>query len=1006
MDSIFGGAVSRAADLARRVAEEATRRLAAEAARQAAAEAQREAARRRLLELNQGDGYETRPAAGAFSPATAPIQTPTPTTTSYSLDEAARLAAAYDPPEPVTPLQPPSPGAVPRNDEAELALLAYRMGEHGASPEQIQEAVARTRLTQIDRAQQVLAPVDGVALEEQGELLVAGAQAAVDHYVSSLDSIYSGLAPVDREQAGHLAYLQHAQAAGLVYEGVAVQTQAAGLELERAALERQLAVTAGATPAELAEIDARIVAARMALDGNPASAGEIEELERQLDMLHKSAELYDPNRPADWRAGYERQLAALQSQVDALQLQLPENSLLTRLGEAQSAYEASALRLAGQEAELVAALAEYQAGIAAVVPRALADIEEFRQNVDLAAASPELDQAVRDLEAILPTATPEQLQLALDRIEALPSGDIVLHRLQGGLNPLGSDPRLLVLSGRQIGVPQGLERLAQELILNTALLGIPSFIENQRIVNAPGASPGLVAQAQLGLALDYVGFALTIAGPVVDGVTTLARGGRTVVELTPEMRDALRAAGYADDAIEPLLLRLNQAATSSNALSNLMLRSSPEDAAELLGLMRQTLPLETHALRTVPGYPNPVRQLVHRPQEVVDFIVRSDAATVEAFHALVNQGRSLDEARTILTLARNGRSVDEVTAALAAGRTLDELAAETFFVRVSAQQAHEFSGIPRTFLTGGSIEDIAALARESGADILVRDANQGLEATMAARWPKDPHANFTVGGTPGIKVTSDPQLTAELGYVRFKTDGSTRVGLEVRDASGGWVPQDSFVVHGPEGWRLVGGAELDTMPEGWWSMGGDIDLLAVIEPAAGGYRLQPAYSETAEALLDQLNGIATVPAGLPGDEVPGLFMHGSNLPFFNTNRGWTPALVFTSEGEMIRLAGDDAVEYWFRMRGVPSEPYAHYSELVSWLAARPVPLSSAAYLAGTVVGNLPEVLNALPDVPASTVPTGTPGPTSTGDAPATPPPVPVPVAPTATPTPTPTPTAP
>jgi hypothetical protein len=882
-------------------------------------------------------------------------------------------------------------------------MLSFRMEEHGATPQQIQHAVATTRLTQIERDQQALASVDGAALEQQGHQLEANAQVVVDHYISNLDSIYSGLAPVDREQAGYLAYLQDAQAKGVTYEGVTVQTRAAGLDLEHLVLERQLAVDGGASPQALAALDAQIVDARKLLDGDPSVATDIQARQRQLDGLYKDAELYDPNRPAGWQAGYQKDVADLQAQIAALQAQLPERALLSRMHDAQDAYDTAATRLGTQEGELQQALTEYHAGIDASVPRAQTEIDAYRQDAELADASPELDQAVQDLKTILPTATPEELGIALDKIKALPNGDFVLHRLQGADGILAADPRLRVLSGREIGVPQGLERFAEELIANVAYFGVPSYIEHQRIANAPGASPALVADANFGLAMDYVGFALTIAGPVMEGVSTVARGGRTVVELTPGMRGALRTAGYADEAIEEIALHLNEAVTSSRGLTNLMLRGSADEANDLLGMIRQTLPLEKFEIRTVPGWPAPVNQLAERPREVVDFLVRSDAAMVDAFHALVSQGQTLDDARTILTLARNGRSVEEVTQAMAAGRSLDDIVAETFFIEVGPQQAHDLSGIPQTFLSGGSVEDIAALARERGVDILVRDANEGLEATMAARWPKDPDAHFTVGGT-NVKVASEPQLTADLGYVRFKTDGSTRVGLQSK-VNGQWVSQDQFVVHTPEGYRLVPGAELDSMPKDWWAMGGDIDLLAVLEKRPGGYQLQPAYNDAANTLRADLNQIATVPEGIPTNEVPGLFVHGSSLPYFNTNRNWTPALAFTSEGDMVRLAGDDAVEFWFKMRGVPSEPYAQYSEAVSWLASRPIPFSSAGYLAGTVVGNMPEAMKALPAVADAVTPSGTAAPTQTPTVPPTVTPLPAAPAPTPTPTPTATPTA-
>jgi hypothetical protein len=347
-----------------------------------------------------------------------------------------------------------------------------------------------------------------------------------------------------------------------------------------------------------------------------------------------------------------------------------------------------------------------------------------------------------------------------------------------------------------------------------------------------------------------------------------------------------------------------------------------------------------------------------------------------------------------MTLARNGRTVDDVTAALAAGRSLDDLVAENLFRTVGSAEAHQLSGIPQTFLSGESIEDIAAPARQEGVDILIRDANQGLEATMAARWPKDPAAHFVFGGTE-VKVASIPQRTAE-GVIRFKTDGSTRVVLQIQNPqTRAWVSQDLFVVHKPEGWALVPGPELDNMPKDWWAMGGDIDLLAVVQEQGAGHTFVGPNTPRDLAIRDDLNAIATVPAGLPSDEVPGLIMHGDAVSYFNTARSWGPALAFTSDGKMVWLGSDDAVEYWLKLRGVSAEPYARYSEAVSWLAGRTVPFSSAAYLAGTTVGNFPGLLSALP----SATSVGTPTPVVTTTPVAVPAPVPV-----ATPTPAPTPT--
>jgi hypothetical protein len=968
MEPIDDGGSSAAA--AMRAAEEARRRAAEEARRaEASRQAAEQAARLNLLARQPTDALEARPPASIFSSPSATATPAPPPPYTVSPEQAARLAA--DPPAAPSPY-------ISAEDQKELAFLAFRMQEHGATPRQVQEAVARTRLGQIERDRQALALVDGAALEQQGRASEQSAQAALDHYIRNVDSIYSGLAPVDREQAGYLAHLADAQAKGTTYEALLVETRVAGLSLEQALLERQLAASAGAPPAALAAYDARVADARVLLDGDAAAAGQVQQLEQRLDVLRKEAELYDPNRPANWQEQFREDEAALQARIDAAKAALPQSSLLTRLGAAQTACEASAARLSRQEAELQSALADYHAGIDAVVPRAQAGIAEFRANLDLAESRPDLDKALQDLAAVLPTATPEQLGAALDGIEALPDGAILLHRLRGADGLLAADPRLRVLSGREIGVPSGLERLAEELVLNTALVGIPSFVENQRILDAPGASPALVGEAQFGRALDYVGFALTLAGPVLEGVSAVARGGRTVVELTPEMTEALRAAGYADDAIEAIALRLNRAATSSRGLSELLLTSSSDEAAELVGMMRSTLPLESYALRTVPGVSEPVRQVVQRPAEVLDFLLNGSEEALAGFQALRQSGWSADDARTILTLARNGRSVEDVTAALAAGRSLDELVAQTLFRTVGPAEAHELSGIPRTFLSGLSIEDVAALARRRGVDILVRDANEGLEATMAARWPKDSAAHFLVGGTE-VKVASIPQETAG-GLVRFKTDSSTRVVLQVQDpATQAWVSQDLFVVHQPEGWALVPGSDLATMPEDWWAMGGDIDLLAMVQKEGAGYGFVSPDSARDLAIRADLNRIATVPAGLPADQVPGLVMHGDAVSYFNTARTWGPALAFTSDGRMVWLGSDDAVEYWLKLRGVSAEPYARYSEAVSWLAGRTVPSSASAYLAGTSVGNLPEVVGALPAASEAATPPagGTPTPTVT-----------------------------
>jgi hypothetical protein len=188
------------------------------------------------------------------------------------------------------------------------------------------------------------------------------------------------------------------------------------------------------------------------------------------------------------------------------------------------------------------------------------------------------------------------------------------------------------------------------------------------------------------------------------------------------------------------------------------------------------------------------------------------------------------------------------------------------------------------------------------------------------------------------------------------------------------------------------------MPKDWWAMGGDIDLLTVVQREGAGYSFVGPNTPRDLAIRDDLNAIATVPPGLPADQVPGLIMHGDAVSYFSTARNWGPALAFTSDGKMVWLGSDDAVEYWLKVRGVSAEPYARYSEAVSWLAGRHVPLSSATYLAGTTVGNLPEALSALPTTSGEAVTEGTPTPVVTATPVPVPAPVPTPV-PVATPTP-------
>lgn len=978
MRAIDGGGSRRtgAAEQAqRRAAEEARRRAAEEARRKAAEEA-----RRRLLERE--DRFERTPTAGPF--AARPTSTP----------------AAQGTPS-ITGSAPPPPGTmVSPTDQAELARLEHRLGEMGRSPQEIQAAVVRLRLSQIERESAALAALGPAALLPQGQAAEATAQQRLDHYIRDVDSIYSGLAPLDREQLGLLVRLENVQARGVTLQALQMEARLAGLQLERAALERQQALAAGAPAATLAHWDAQIAAARARLEGDPAVGTRIQELQGQRDSIQRTLWLTDPLRTPETEQRMRQEMAALDARIAETRLLLPENSLLVRLDAAQARYDEAAQQLAAQQGELLQALEDYRAGVARTADQGQQVITELRTGNDLASTRPDLDQALAELSAILSCATPEELQAALDRIETLPEGDFLLMRLQD-VDALGADPRLRIMSGREIGVPTGLGRFAEELLMNTLLLGIPSYIENQRIVNTPGASPALVGEAQLGLVFDYVGFALTVAGPVIKGVQVLARGGRTVVEFTPEMRTALRAAGYADEAIEQLALRLDDAARSGRALQELLLTSRPEEASTLIDLMGRSLPLERTAMRSVPGLDAPVSQLVQRPAEVVDFLIGSAPDARTAFWGLVREGRSLDDARTIMTLVRNGRPLDDIQRALASGRRLDDLVAETLFRTVGAEEAHRLSGIPQSFLSGGSMDDLAALAREHGSDILVRDTNRSLEATMAAHWPKDPAAHFVIDGID-VKVSSVPQMTPR-GLIRFKTDGSARVVLQVQQGSS-WVSAGEYVVHTNDGWRLVPEGDLATMPREWWAMGGDIDLLAVIERRGEGFVPQPRT----EALRAELNEIATVPEPLRDQGVPGLFMHGSSLSYANTNRGWTPALAFTAEGRMVWLATDDAVEYWFKLRGVAAEPYWR-PDVLDFVAGLPIPSSASTYLAGTALGNVPEVMEALNAPPVSwpeadetptppeTAPTATP--TVTPSPPqATPGPAPAPV-PTATPTP-------
>ncbi len=542
-------------------------------------------------------------------------------------------------------------------DQKELAFVAFRMEERRATPQQVQEAVARTRLGQIERDEQALAVVDAPQLERQGRAAEQGARAALDHHIRYVDSIYSGLAPIDRAMAGYLAHLANAQTKAITYESLLVQVRAAGLSLEEAVLERQLAAAAGAPPAALAAYDARIAGARLLLDGSPAATGRIQQL--------------------DERPGQDE--AALRARIDALEQQDPANALLARLDAARAAYDAAAQRMARQEGELQAALADYRAGVNASVPGAVARIGELRASLSLEASRPDLDQALGDLAAVLPTATPEELGAALARIDSL--GDAVLRRLEGADGILSADPRLRVVSGRKAGIPSGLEGLTRDLVPSTALAGIPS-------------------------------------------------------------------------------------------LPDVLLGSTGEESAELLEMMRSSVTLESTAMRAVPALGGPVLRVSQRPHEVLDLLLSGGDEAREVFRRLCRAGWTADEARTILTLARNGRTVEEVTAALAGGRSLDDLVAETLFRTVGAAEAHRLSGIPQTFRSGKAIEDVAAVARRRGVDILVRGAKGGEIDLLAVVQKEGPEYGFVGSHTP-----RDVAIRADLGGIASIADGPTADGV-------------------------------------------------------------------------------------------------------------------------------------------------------------------------------------------------------------------------------------
>lgn len=955
---------------------QAARRALAEARRaeQEAARRAEEAERRRkqlLAHEARLDRLETRPGPNLFaaSPVTSdPVQVATPST--YRVDQSGNLVPEAAPStlpvrdrwwEDTAPSGPdgpasPSPFTTKLTDEQELALLAHRLGEAGKSPEEVQERVVEVRLSQIARQQAALAGLDTEKMLSEAQASEAAAQAALDHYIKSIDSIYSGLAPLDRKTAAFLAWGPVAEARQATYQALALQVKAAELSLEQAVLARQAALEAGLSEAVIASYDAKIAEAQKLLDGDPAAGELIAQLEQDKFLLEQqwrdravSPEV-DPHAPDHTLDDISAEAAQIDAQI--AQLELDQRGLLARLSEADQASKEAWSELETAQTELEQELASYQGAIEQGLPEWSQKIEEIRTLPGVAelpeAERQELDASLQHLVEILPTATPEELAAALEAIRAFDydgrnQGEILALTLD---NILFTDPRILIASAREEAQSKtAFGAFAEQLMLNVVFLGIPSFIENQRILNAPGASPGLVAEARFGLAMDYLGFALNLLGPAVKGLQTVIKGGRQVVNFTPETVQALRTAGYGDDAIAEMAARLSSVATSSRQLNALLLQSSPEETQVMLDLMRGGMTLEK-TVTTVGG----MKTVVQRPMEVVEFLLRSDPEAVRGFWTLVHEGRSLDEARTIMTLVRNGKPLDEITAALRAGRPLDEIVKAHLFETLSVEQAAAKAGIPAEFL--GS-EAIPKLLQENGYDmILLREANPGLAATWESRVPKMPVDLEWMGQE--FHVSSVEQEIGGVTY-RFKTNDQVLVELQQR-VGGAWQPSGKVVALVDGKWTLIDDARAQEIiakaatgapdPD-VWLMGGDIDVLAVVKD---GRILDSDSLEEIDArvLLDEL-----MPAPLESDAT-GLVTHGSAQPYAGSVRPWGPGLAITPQGELVYLANADAVELFLKTAGAAGEPYAQYSELIASIASMPVPSSSASYLAGTVAANLPE----------------------------------------------------
>jgi hypothetical protein len=861
-------------------------------------------------------------------------------------------------------------------DQAEMGRLAHRLGEQGVSPAGIERAMADLRLNQIEREEKILSAIGPEQALQQAGMMDAGSQQALDHFAQYIDSSYSGLAQVDRAMAGNLAYGEVVEAKAATYEALALNVRAAELDLEQAVLQRQAAIASGQPAPVVAAIDDRIDAARVLLDGDPAATEQIAELQQRMTMV--AVGIRNPNA--------QRVIGEIQDQIAGLRLQ--EQGLIGRLGDANTAYEAASANLVEAEQRLETSLRDYHAGIDATVPGAQAAIDEFRVETELATARPDLNAALETLRDSLPTASAEEIQAALDQIGTLPEGDVILYQLEGRI--LVNDPRMRLLSGREIGVPMGLERLGQELIVNTALLGLPSFMENQRLLNTPGISPELQGTAQFGLAMDYAGFALQLAGPVLKGVQTVIVGGRQVVQFSDDTVRALKAAGYTDELIHTMASELSAAATSSRQLTQMMLGSNPDDAVTLVKLMSQNIKHESYKYTEIMGHQ--AQQLLSRPDEVVDFLIHSKPEAVKQFWNMVHNGHSIPDAKTMTILSNHGVALETIEQAVRAG-TLDDLASKTFFHAVDAQGAYTAAGLPRVFLpradgTRATLDDLVALAKDKGYDILIRQCNPLLEDTMT-RVPKTP-VYFDWNGnhlkTSNIAMENVVFPDGSLKKVTFKTDEALAV-VEMRawnPATNKYEPTGLIPALEPGAdpkWTMIEKAKMTELEaQGYKPMGGDIDILVVAKREADGtFSVVPGYGPEENALLNELNEkIAPLPAGLdevlpPGPYDPavrGFFMHGANYPYFESHykfdasplarqESWGPALWVSAEGKMNWLASPEAIEHWSKMRGVASEPWTQYSSLASTIVEMPVPSSAASYLAGVgFAGNIPEMNNA------------------------------------------------